>query len=87
MRNRDYPSVRRLSDHRERLAGRGVRNRAAPSAIFFKNRKRFCGTRKVKGVSSRPHHVCYWGQFGSECPRGVFAVPKAVILARVDQMG
>jgi hypothetical protein len=30
--------------------------------FFSKNRKRFCGTRKAKGVSSRPHHgACFFG--------------------------
>jgi hypothetical protein len=46
--------------HRKRLWDRARKNRAAPSAIFLKARKRFCGTGKAKGASSRPHHVCYW---------------------------
>ena len=74
--DRDYPRVRRPSDHRERLWVRGARSRAAHRRIFSKKTEaivtrscsqRLSGTRKRRGVSSRPHHVCYWGQLGSEC--------------------
>jgi len=36
--------------------------------FFSKTRKGFCGTRKAEGISSWPHHVCYWGHLGSGCP-------------------
>jgi hypothetical protein len=43
---------KRLSDRQEKIAPHHPR-------FFSESRKRFCGTRKARGVSSRPHHVCY----------------------------
>src|SRR5262249_24858297 len=44
--------------------------------FFSKTRKRFCGTRKAKRASSRPHEVCYWGSSEVSDLREFFDDPK-----------
>ena len=61
---------------RSRTASRRrVSTKSARAAIFSQktesdltrsSSQRLGDTRKAKGVSSQPHHVCYWGQLGSE---------------------
>jgi hypothetical protein len=63
-------------DHPATSLGLAVSDRGSPIRDYFQIAKsnltrsssqRLSGTKKAKGVSSRPHHVCYWGQLGSEC--------------------
>src|SRR5262249_33077916 len=55
-------------DHPATSLGPAVRNRDPPIREFFP--KKLGGTRNAKGVSSRPHHVCYWGQLGRAAAEG-----------------
>jgi hypothetical protein len=52
----DHPTIAYVSGTAREKSGRTICD------FFSKNRKRFCGTRKAKGVFSRPHHgACFFG--------------------------